>query len=110
MSEASNTAKPGSVTDYISLLWISFEDYMKLPVSQFGEEKCPNCGAPHFGSYQADRHDINRVYVCHGNELTGVPSCGTKFRPPEPDYDGVCYSLGWKASKVFGAFIREMAA
>lgn len=87
------------------LRWLSFDEYMALPVGfQSDDERCPGCRAPHFGSRQADAYDINRVYICHGNELTGQPSCGCQFRPPEPDYEGACYSLEWKAVKVVATF------
>ena len=38
---------------------------------------CPQCGGPHFGSFEADGV---RIYVCHGFEAyghqRGWPPCG----------------------------------
>ena len=86
---------------------LTYEEYLELPVGWPKDgEACPHCGGPHFGSVACDRWEINRVYVCHGNELTGAMSCGGMWRSPEPDLERKIYDPVWKAIKVFGAFLE----
>jgi hypothetical protein len=72
--------------------------WLKLPVARKGGG-CPNCGEPHFGAINAFAFLL--IYRCHGNELTGAPSCGTLYRGRHGHHHD------WKreAAEIFGAFI-----